>query len=135
MDDNRVDDMFSNWLKKGKKKRKGVKPEVLFDGPVKKLDVRNATFIWLKGGDGEEEYYADVSIEKVVIDLPDGMLSKKVQCKTEKGLIKLKLGTILENLSNRDRYFKFINLNRPVHFRIYGIDGGDVEVTVSKGDD
>ena len=101
------------------------------------MDVRYGSFIWLKDRDTDKEFVADVSIEKVVIDLPDGILSKKTQTKTEEGLVKKKLRYILENLGDRDHYFKFIQFSKPVYVVVKGELGGNVEVlfTTERPDD
>lgn len=117
-----------------KRKKKEKRPtRVLYEGMVKRMDVRNGSFVWLKDHRTNEEFCAELSIMKVIIDLPNGMLSKKIETKTPAGSIKLRLKHILENLGDRETYFKFIHFNRPVHVRIAGVPGGDVDINFSEG--
>lgn len=117
-----------------RKKRKERRPRVLFDGLVKRMDVRYGSFIWLQVAGTEEEFVGDLSIHRVVVDLPSGMLSRKVEAKTEDGHVKLKLKYILDNLGDRHRYFKFVQFKRPVHIRIKGVRGGDAEIFIGEAE-
>jgi len=112
-------------------RKKGPDPTVLFDSDVKKMDVRNGSFVWLLDRKSGKEFCGDFSIKKVLIDLDEPDLSKKVQTKTEKGLVKIPLKEILENLGNRHRYFKFVHFKRPVHVKVFGVPQGNVELTFS----
>jgi hypothetical protein len=113
----------------GRKKRPD--PAVLFDSDVKKMDVRNGSFLWLLDRKAGKEFCGDFTIKKILIDLGEPDLSRKVQTKTEEGLVKIPLKEILENLGNKHRYFKFIHFKRPVHVKVFGVPHGKVELTFS----
>ena len=119
------------WFKR--KNKKDIVGRTLYEGFVKRMDVRYGSFIWLKDRDTGKEFYSDVSIERVVIDLPDGILSKKVETRTKDGLVKLRLRTILENLGDREGFYKYIYFTRPMHVKVFGVPGKNVELTFSEG--
>jgi hypothetical protein len=120
---------FWDWLF-GKKK--GPAPAVLFDSDVKKLDIRNGAFVWLLNKETGKEFCGNFGIKKVIIDLPDAELAKKVDTRTMDGLVRLPLRDILENLGNRRGYFKFVHLKRTIHVKVYGVPNGDVVLTFSR---
>ena len=113
-------------------RKKGPPPKVLFDSDVKKMDVRNGSFIWLLDRETGKEFCGDFSIKKVVIDLPEKDLSKRISAKTLDGPVKIPLRYILENLSDRRGYYKLVHFKTPVHVRVHGVPSGDVELTFSK---
>jgi hypothetical protein len=121
---------FLDWLL-GRKK-KVLDPAVIFDSDIKKMDVRHGTFLWLLDRQSSKEFCADCRIKKVIIELDERDLLRKVQTKTEKGLVKLPLKEILENLGSKRRYFKFVHFTRPVHVTVFGAVHGDVDLTFSK---
>jgi len=113
-------------------RKKGPLPVVLFEANVKKMDIRNGSFLWFLDRDSGKEFSGDHSIKKVVIDLPDQDLAKKVEAKTVDGLVKIPLKVILENLGSRHKFFKFVHLKKPVHVTVFGVLNGDVDLTFSK---
>jgi hypothetical protein len=112
-------------------RKKGPDPAVMFDSDVKKMDVRNGSFVWLLDRDSGKEFCGDFCIKKVLINLDEKALILKARTKTEKGLVNIPLKEILENLGNKHRYFKFIHFKRPVHVKVFGVPHGKVELTFS----
>lgn len=112
-------------------RKKSPDPAVLFDSDVKKMDVRNGSFLWLLDRKTGKELCGDFSIKKIIINLDEPDLSAKVRTKTEKGLVKIPLKEILENLGSRSRIFKFIHFKRAVHVKVFGVPQGKVELTFS----
>ena len=106
-------------------------PAVIFDSDIKKMDARHGSFLWLLDRHSGKEFCGDCHIKKIIIELDERDLVKKVQTKTEDGLVKLPLKEILENLGAKRRYFKFVHFTRPVHVRVFGAVHGDVELTFS----
>jgi hypothetical protein len=113
-------------------RKKTLAPAVIFDSDIKKMDVRNGSFLWLLDRSSGKELCAECRIKKIIIELDERDLLRKVQTKTEKGLVKLPLKDILENLGSKRRYFKFVHFTRPVHVRVFGAVHGDVELTFSR---
>jgi len=112
-------------------KKKGPDPTVLFDSDVKKMDIRNGSFLWLQDRKSGKEFCGNFTINKVVIDLDEAELTGKARTKTEDGLVNIPLKVILENFGNKHRYFKFVHLKRSVHVRVFGAPEGKAEVTFS----
>lgn len=113
-------------------RKKGPSPRVLFDSDIKKMDVRNGSFIWLIDKGNGKEFCGDFSIKKVYIELPDGELAKRIHVKTLDGLVKIPLRDILENLGDRHGYYKFVHFKTPVRVKVFGVPNGDVELTFSR---
>jgi hypothetical protein len=112
-------------------RKKGPDPAVMFDSDVKKMDVRNGSFVWLLDRDSGKEFCGDFCIKKVLINLDEKALILKARTKTEKGLVNIPLKEILENLGNKHRYFKCVHLSRSVHVKVFGVVHGNVELTFS----
>jgi len=115
------------------KKKKEIVGRTLYEGFVKRMDVRYGSFLWLKDRDTGKEFYSDVMIERIVIDLPDGVLSKRIETRTKDGLVKLRLRTILEDLGDKEGYYKFIYFKKPMHVKVFGVPGKNIELTFSEG--
>jgi len=113
-------------------RKKGPPPKVLFDSDVKKMDVRNGAFIWLLDKATGKEFCGTFSIGKVLIELPEVELKRRIHVKTLNGLVKIPLRDILENLGDRHGYYKFVHFRVPVHVRVHGVPGGNVELTFSR---
>jgi hypothetical protein len=115
-----------------KKAHKTMVPrKVIFDGIVKKMDVRGGeerTFIWLKERGTEREFTGNFTITSVKADLPTSFLQETIYFMEGRNKREAPLSELLGNMTDKSREFKFVRLARALRFEV--VASGDQTVSL-----
>ena len=118
-----------------KKAHKTMVPKrVMFDGVVKKMDIRggeDGIFVWLKEKGTEKEFTGNFKKVEVRVDLPRSFLDEKVHFMEGRQKREAPLSELLDHMEDVTREFKFVRLARGLRFEVRSTGDDAILISVS----